>query len=118
MNKLSIKTLKCLRTLAILIGIVGGFLIWLFVPDFIKNNALFHVGNGTYGTKWGMLLLLPLPLCSLLHKNETQEYHGTDLEFQVQNAEAETRKTLLIQIAEGLGCSFLVMILMFVCTFL
>ena len=116
MNKLSIKTLKCLRTLAILIGIVGGFIIWLFVPDFIKNNALFHVGNGTYGTKWGMLLLLPLPLCALLHKNETQEYHGTDLEFQVQNVEA--RKTLLIQIVEGLGCSFLVMILMFVCTFL
>lgn len=118
MNKLSIKTLKCLRTLAILIGIVGGFLIWLFVPDFIKNNALFHVGNGTYGTKWGMLLLLPLPLCALLHKNDTQEYHGSDLEFQTQNEETETRKTLHTQILTSLFCSFVIIIIMFVCTFL
>ena len=118
MSKLSIKTLKCLRTLAILIGIVGGFVIWLFVPDFFKNNNLIHFGNGTYGSKWGMLILLLLPLCALLHRNETQEYHGTDKEFQVQNEETETRKTLLTQLLAGLFCSFIVIIIMFVSIFL
>ncbi len=118
MSKLPIKTLKWLRTLAILLGIVGGFIIWLFVPAFIKNNAMFHVGNGTYGTKWGLLLLLPLPLCALLHQNDTQEYHGSDLEFQMQNEETETRKTLLTQILTSLFCSLVVIVLMFVCTFL
>ena len=118
MSKLSIKSLKLLRTIIILIGIAAGFSIWLFVPDFFKNNRLIHFGNGTYGTKWGLLLLLPLPLCALLHKNDTQEYHGSDLEFQTQNEDTETRKTLHTQILTSLFCSFVIIIIMFVCTFL
>ncbi len=112
MNKLSIKTLKGLRTLAILLGIVIGFIIWLFVPDFIKNNALFHVGNGTYGTKWGMLLLLPFPLFALLFRREKIEYHGSDLEYQEQAEEIELRKTLTLQIVVALAYSLLVILFM------
>lgn len=116
MVKLSIKTLKLLRTLIILIGIIAGFIIWLFVPHFIKNNATFHVGNGAYGSKLGMLLLLPMPLLSMLFRGERDEFHGSDLEYQKQAEEMEMRKALTIQIIAALSYSLMVIIFMLIGT--
>ena len=58
------KQYKNLRNIIIIAGIVIAFVIWLFIPDTFKNSPLFHVGNGEYGSKWGALILLPIPLFS------------------------------------------------------
>lgn len=76
------KKYKMIRNIFICIGIFGGFIIWLFVPAAIKNSALIHVGNGELGSKWGLLVLLPLPLFTLICSKEDVAFHGDDEEVK------------------------------------
>ena len=46
MKKLTSKQLRMLRIIIIVSGMLISFFIWLFWPDVINNNALYHVGNG------------------------------------------------------------------------
>ena len=59
------KKYKTLRNMFILLGIVISFIMWLFLPDSFRNTSFFHVGTGEHGSKWGVLLVLILPLFSL-----------------------------------------------------
>lgn len=72
------KGIKRLRNAVVLVGIVGSFLIWLFVPSIIRNDAFMHVGNGPYGSKIGCLLVLILPLFAFLQDKGELESHGED----------------------------------------
>ena len=62
MKKFSSQQLRIIRIFTIIIGMLISFIIWLFLPDVLTNNALFHVGNGKTGSKWGALLLVLIPL--------------------------------------------------------
>ena len=74
------KRLSLIRNIVVIVGIIAGFVIWLFVPLTIKNSSILHVGNGEYGTKWGMLLALPLPLFSYFFHRKKLDFYGTDEE--------------------------------------
>lgn len=72
------KGIKRLRNVIVLVGIAGSFLIWLFIPPVIRNDAFMHVGNGPYGSKIGCLLLLVIPLFALIRDKGELEFHGED----------------------------------------
>lgn len=78
MNKWSLKTLKLIRDITIMVGIVGGLIIWFMVPSTIANSRFLHVGNGKYGSKIGMLIFLIIPLSSLLIGKAQDEIHAED----------------------------------------
>ncbi len=79
MNKLTAKKLRIIRNSIIVVGIALAFVIWLQIPSVIENSALFHVGNGKYGSKMGALLLLFLPLFALIPNKPGDEIHTEDI---------------------------------------
>ncbi len=90
------KEYRLLRNIVIVIGIVGGFVLWLFIPPVIENNWLFHVGNGQYGSKGWALLLLLIPLFAL---NEQKiEVHAEDAELINMARNKTARKGLFLAI--------------------
>ena len=82
---------KMLRNVFILLGIVISFIMWLFLPDSFRNTSVFHVGTGEYGSKWGVLLVLILPLFSLCFRTGQIPFHGGDEEFFKAEQEASDR---------------------------
>lgn len=111
------KRYKTLRNIFILIGIVGGFMIWLFVPTVVRNDAFIHVGNGPYGSKYGYLVLLLIPLCALIPVTEPHNgaltFHSDDMELinRVRKKAAQT------QMLTAIVTSVLVLIIMAVTSF-
>lgn len=106
------KRYKILRNIFILIGIVGGFVIWLFVPTVIRNDAFIHVGNGPYGLKYGYLVILLIPLCALIPVTEP---HNGALSFHSDDVELINRvrkKTAQIQMLTAFVTSGLALIIM------
>ncbi len=75
------KKYRFLRNVFIFSGILISFIIWLFLPPTFHNTSLFHVGTKAYGSKWGILLLLPLPLFSLFFRTEKKQFYSDDEEF-------------------------------------
>ena len=108
------KTIKFIRNIIILIGIAGGFVIWLFVPDTIRNSSLFHIGNGATGSKYGFLLMLPLPLFSLFFIRQPQEFHGNDKELAAREQEKSDQKQMLYGLITALVLSAVVIVIMLV----
>ncbi len=94
MKKLSSKQLKMVRNLVSIAGIIVGFLLWSFLPGTFKNNALFHVGNGATGSKYGVLILLLLQFVAFIPDTNKEEIHTTNSEEQAILVEEQTRKTL------------------------
>ena len=92
------KRLSLIRNIVVIVGIIAGFVIWLFVPVTIKNSSILHVGNGEYGSKWGMLLALPLPLFSYFFHRKNLDFYGTDEELKKE----EQEKSDMHQIRMGL----------------
>ncbi len=92
------KRLSLIRNIVVIVGIIAGFVIWIFVPFTIKNSSILHVGNGEYGTKWGMLLALPLPLFSYFFHRKRLDFYGTDEELKKE----EQEKSDMHQIRMGL----------------
>ena len=92
------KRLGLIRNIVVIAGIIAGFIIWLFVLATIKNSSILHVGNGEYGTKWGMLLALPLSLFSYFFHREKLDFYGTDEELKKE----EQEKSDIHQIRMGL----------------
>lgn len=102
MNRWSLRTLKWVRNIIIMVGIVGGLIIWLNIPSMILNNSLIHVGNGKFGSKIGMLSILILPLLCLIFSTDQSEIH-TDDEAERARLETEMRKaTVNIQICHAI----------------
>lgn len=117
MNRRSLKTLKRARNIIVAVGIIGGLIIWNAVPWVISNNRLMHVGNGQYGSKIGLLILLVLPLLSFLASMEQEEIH-TDDETERARLEEETKKAVVNkQICLAIGESITVWFLMCIAVF-
>ena len=85
------KKYKTLRNMFILLGIVISFIMWLCLPESFRNTSFFHVGTGAYGSKWGVLLVLLLPLFSLCFRTGQIPFHGGDEEFFKAEQEAADR---------------------------
>ena len=105
MKKLSSQQLRTIRIFTIIIGMLIGFVIWLFLPDVISNNALFHVGNGKYGSKLGALLLVLIPLFGFIPGRMGEEIHTQDSMERSELKEKLDRKSEEIQLAIALLCS-------------
>ncbi len=106
------KKYRLLRNIFIISGIVIALIIWFFMPSSFKNSPLFHVGNGEYGTKWGALLLLPLPLFSLLFRQKKLEFYGDDEEYNKSEQEKADKKSMQLGMVTALGLSILIIVLM------
>ncbi len=106
------RTLKILRNIFIWGGIIAGFIIWLDVPSVFKNTYLLHVGNSEYGSKMGMLLLLPLPLFALCFRANTGEFHGDDKDLISREKEQADKGQMLAGMLTALVLAAVVICLM------
>lgn len=109
MNRWSLKTLRWMRDIIIIAGIAGGLILWLGVPSIIQNNRLVHAGNGQYGFKLGLLILLIVPLFALLPGNEYGEIHTDDKTERTKVEEEMKRATLNRQVCIAIGCSIVLL---------
>lgn len=98
MEKLPVKTLKTIRNVIVLLGIVIGFLIWWRMPMVFKNTSLYHSGNGEYGLKFGALPLLLLQFLAFIPGNNKEEIHTEDPEERAMLEEESKKKELSLQI--------------------
>ena len=105
MKKLTSKQLRTIRILIIVIGILISFCIWLFLPEVINNNALYHVGNGKYGSKMGMLLIVLIPLFAFIPCCTDKEIHSKNSMERAELREKFDKRAEEIQIAVALFCS-------------
>ena len=53
MKKLSDSQLKIMVYVISALGIIGGLLLWRFIPYTFRNTSSFHVGNGEVGFCYG-----------------------------------------------------------------
>ncbi|MCR4617433.1 MAG: hypothetical protein K5669_04495 [Lachnospiraceae bacterium] len=112
------KRYRLLRNIFIIAGIVIAFIIWLFMPSTFKNTSLFHVGSGEYGSKWGALILLPIPLFALFIRKKKLEFYGDDEEYKKSEHEKTDKKNMQSGMITALGLSLLIIALMTVGLFL
>ena len=112
------RKLGLIRNIVLIVGIVTAFVIWIFLPWTFKNTPLFHVGNGEYGSKWGSLVLLPIPLFSLFYRRKKQEFYGDDEEYKKAEQEESNKKSMQAGLFTAIGLSILIVALMTVGLFL
>jgi hypothetical protein len=105
MKKLTSKQLRTIRILITVSGILISFCIWLFWPDVINNNALYHVGNGKYGSKIGALFIVLIPLFGCIPCRTDEEIHSNNLMERAELQEKFDRRAEEIQLAVSLFCS-------------
>ena len=105
MKKLTSKQLKTIRILIIVIGMLISFCIWLFCPDVINNNDLYHVGNGEYGSKIGALLIVLIPLFGFIPCRTGEELHSEDALERAELQEKLDKRAEETQLAVSLFCS-------------
>ncbi len=112
MKKLTSKQVRTIRILIIVIGILISFCIWLFLPDVINNNALYHVGNGKYGSKMGMLLIALIPLFGFIPCRTDEEIHSKDSMERAELQGKFNKRAEEIQLAVALFCSMVACLVM------
>ena len=112
MSKWSIRTLKTVRNIAIVAGMVGAFLIWLKLPWVLKNSSFMHVGNGAYGIKIGALIVIPFPLFALGYKLEKPEIHTDDPAERAKLIDEFERENLTKQAVTAIEESVLIVVLL------
>ena len=81
-------------------------------PNAIKNNALYHVGNGRYGSKIGALLILLIPLFGFCPSGLNEEIHSTDLIERAELQEKIDKRAEEIQLYVALFCSMVACLVM------
>lgn len=113
MKKLTSKQLRTIRILIIVSGMLISFYIWLFFPSVIKNNALYHVGNGKYGSKMGALLIALIPLFGFIPCRTDEEIHSKDLKERAELQEKFDKRAEETQLAVALFCSVTSCLVMF-----
>ena len=104
MKKLTSKQLRTIRILITVSGILISFCIWLFWPDVINNNALYHVGNEKYGSKIGALLIVLIPLFGFVPCRTGEELHSEDSRERAELQEKLDKRAEEIQLAVALFC--------------
>lgn len=113
MKKLSERSLLIIRNGVFALGIVVGFVIWCFLPKYFQNTNMFHVGNDEYGSKYGVLLLLLLPLFTFLPTDYSSvEVHTNDPEERAKLEAENRKKSLEIQAFRAIGYALLIIVLM------
>ena len=112
MKQLTSTQLRTIRVLIIILGVFISFCIWLFLPDIINNNALYHVGNGTYGSKIGMLLIVLIPLFGFIPCRTGEEIHSIDSMERAELQEKLDKRAEEIQLAVALFCSIVACLVM------
>lgn len=112
MKKFNSKQLKSIRIWTIVIGMIISFGIWLCMPDVIENSALFHVGNGEYGSKMGALLLVLIPLFGFIPTRMDEEIHSEDPDERAGLQEEFDRKAEETQLAISVFCSMVACLVM------
>lgn len=105
MKKLTSKQLRTIRILIIVSGMLISFCIWLFWPDIINNNDLYHVGNGKYGSKMGALLIVLIPLFGFIPCRTDEEIHSEDSMERAELQEKYDKRAEEIQLVVALFCS-------------
>ena len=105
MKKLNSKQLRTIRILTVVIGMLISFCIWLFWSDVINNNALYHVGNGKYGSKIGMLLIVLIPLFGFIPCRTDEEIHSKDATERAELQEKLDKRAEETQLAVSLFCN-------------
>ena len=105
MKKLHSKQLRTIRILIIISGMLISFCIWLFLPDVIKNNALYHVGNGKFGSKAGMLLIVLIPLFGFIPCRTGEEIHTEDPVERAELQEGSDKRAEEMQLGIALFCT-------------
>lgn len=99
MKKLTVKGLTNTRNIIMAVTMIGGLIVWFFMPGFVKNTGIIHVGNGEYGSKIGLLLALLLPLFSLIPNTQKDEIHAEDPAERAAILEEQLKKERKMQIA-------------------
>lgn len=112
MKRLSSKQLRTIRIFVIVIGILISFCIWLFLPDVINNNPLYHIGNGRYGSKTGALLILLIPLFGFCPSGLNEEIHSTDPIERAELQEKFDKRAETIRLYVALFCSMVACLVM------
>ena len=112
MKNLSIKQLKIVRNLVCVAGIVGGFILWTFLPDTFRNTSLFHIGNGEYGFKAGALILLLIQFFAFVPNTQQEEIHTEDPEERAKLEEERARKNAQLQVYTALGLALTIWLVM------
>ena len=112
MKKLNSKQLRIIRILTVVIGMLISFCIWLFWPDVINNNPLYHVGNGKYGSKIGALLILLIPLFGFCPSGLNEEIHSTDPIERAELQEKLDKRAETIRLYVALFCSMVACLVM------
>jgi len=105
MKRLTSTQLRTIRHIVIIAGMILCFIIWLFIPDVIKNNALVHVGNGEYGSKYGALIVVLIPLFGFIPTRMDEEIHTKDPKERAALQEKFDRRTEEIQLPIAIFCS-------------
>ena len=112
MKKLNSQQLRTIRIFVIVVGILISFFIWLSWPDVINNNALYHVGNGKYGSKIGALLILLIPLFGFCPSGMNEEIHSTDPIERAELQEKLNKRAEETQLVVSLFCSMIACLVM------
>ena len=110
-NNKSIRQLKTVRNLICVAGILGGFIIWILLPDSFQNSRLFHVGNGEMGSKYGALILLLIQLFAFLPDIDKPEFHTEDPVKRVKFEEQQARREALRQVYTALGLALTIWVI-------
>lgn len=113
MKKMTVKGLTNIRNIIIAVTMIGGLVVWFFMPGFVKNTGVIHVGNGEYGSKIGLLLALLLPLFALIPNTQKDEIHTEDPIERAAIVEEQLKKERKIQIAVAV-LELLIVVLIYV----
>lgn len=108
MKRLSLKQLKIMRNVICAIGIIGGFVLWKFLPDTFANTKLFHVGNGKSGSKTGALLLLLLQFIAFIPYKDSEEIHTEDPQERAEMEEARDKNSLKQQVVMAIAMALVI----------
>ena len=103
MKTLSIKKLKIIRNLICVAGVVGGVILWTFLPDTFQNTGFFHIGNGEFGFKTGALILLLIQFFAFIPGTNKTDVHTEDPEERAKLEEERGRRDALRQVFTALG---------------
>lgn len=113
MKKLSDSQLKIMVYVISALGIIGGLLLWRFIPYTFRNTSLFHVGNGELGNKFGALIILPIQLFAFVRKdNSIEEIHTDDPEERKKLEAINARKILELQVMRAIGLALTIWVVM------
>lgn len=74
MEESSIRILRVCRSFVIWITIIGGFLLWIFLPDYVPVHFGLTFSPDRMGKKTELLILIILPLLAYIPLS-TPEFH-------------------------------------------